>query len=269
MTDPVTQSDIFVPLTKERIYPVSEVFTSFQGEGVWSGTPMTFIRLAGCTVGKPYSKGMYEEGNLYGARTPGILPVYTEECTLYDGRKFPCDTDYRVKERLTVPKIMALIPDDIIHVNITGGEPLMHDLSELLDGLFEHGKEIHIETSGTKKILASDNGTDFDWVCVSPKFNCLKSSLRRADEIKVLVDKIFQPELEMMNCLNDDGSKSMVDILELAEDKTVFLQPVNEENAIDVENLKLCLEWQRKYPAFRLSIQLHKVIEHFINVHIR
>ena len=34
------------------LYPVAEVFHSIKGEGFWTGVPMKFIRLAGCTVGK-------------------------------------------------------------------------------------------------------------------------------------------------------------------------------------------------------------------------
>src|SRR5579864_2811065 len=77
---------------RRMIYPVAEIFQSIQGEGRWQGTPMTFIRLAGCTVGKPYSAE---------ARKTLGLPIYVEKCCDVFGTGFPCDTDYRVKQRLT------------------------------------------------------------------------------------------------------------------------------------------------------------------------
>ena len=31
-------------------YPIAEIFYSIQGEGRWTGRPMVFLRLAGCSV---------------------------------------------------------------------------------------------------------------------------------------------------------------------------------------------------------------------------
>src|SRR6185369_16374948 len=96
--------------------PVAEVFTSIHGEGHWAGTLMTFIRLAGCTVGKPMAKG--------------LLPILSTGaqstmCTTFDGRQFPCDTDYNMTGKWTVEELLMEIPHNVRHVCITGGEPLM------------------------------------------------------------------------------------------------------------------------------------------------
>src|SRR5271155_1867576 len=109
----------------EKLYPIAEIFTSPQGEGQYCGTMMTFIRLAGCSVGKPFPKDRY-----YREQDP--LPIYTEMCTLYDGRTFECDTDYRVKERLEVSQILDRIPAEVDHVCISGGEPFIHNLNPLV-----------------------------------------------------------------------------------------------------------------------------------------
>ena len=79
---------------EEQKYPISEIFTSPQGEGVYAGAMMTFIRLAGCTVGKPFPKEKYQSRKdpIEGAHNIPGLAVYTEKCTLYDGREFACDT---------------------------------------------------------------------------------------------------------------------------------------------------------------------------------
>jgi organic radical activating enzyme len=152
-------------------YPVAETFASFQGEGAFAGTSMYFIRLAGCTVGKPFPKEMYQDRDLP-LDTPGnisgkALPIYTEKCTLYDGREFPCDTDYRVHERLSVVDILSRVPYNYDRVCITGGEPLMHNLESLVTAL-KITKFVHIETSGTQPFqkCLSDNKI---WVTLSPK----------------------------------------------------------------------------------------------------
>ena len=111
-----------------------ESFYSIQGEGFHTGKPAYFIRLAGCDVNCHW-----------------------------------CD----VKESWDISEDQYLSIDEIISnvikysaetVIITGGEPLMHNLSELTDALKEKKKKIHLETSGTHPISGH-----FDWICFSPK----------------------------------------------------------------------------------------------------
>lgn len=249
-------------------YPISEIFTSPQGEGQWAGTTMTFIRLAGCSVGKPFpnerkldelTKVLPPTANAFSESI--ALPIYTEQCTLYDGRTFACDTDYRVKERLSAEAIRQRIEPGVGHVCITGGEPLIHDLTELFRALHMQWT-IHIETSGTIDIrnkverhlfqrLRGDNDL---WITVSPKFGTLKEMVETADEIKILVDEHFDP-----NTLPEgvDGHDM------------VYLQPVNYEHSVNGNNLRLCMEWQKKYPRWKVCVQLHKVLEHYIQERVR
>jgi 7-carboxy-7-deazaguanine synthase len=245
------------------VLPISEIFVSPQGEGVYTGTPMCFIRTAGCTVGKPFPKAYYREGEALEVG-PGLrdvvvekplLPIYTEKCTFSDGREFACDTDYRVKFRMSIESIIEKVPQNVMHVCITGGEPLMHQgrLLPLLRQLRGRGYKIHIETSGTINLAPS---LPIDWLTVSPKLGVLDLMLTRANELKILVDDDFN--------LN----RFPFSLVELASYRPVFLQPVNHEHSVNAHNLKLCVDWQKKYPCFRISLQLHKVLEHFIGERI-
>lgn len=238
-----------------KMYPIAECFTSPQGEGVYAGQMQTFIRLAGCTVGKRYPAVEYQK------TSPGVgtLPIYTEECTLYDGRKFACDTDYRSHVRYNAHQLVAKIPSGVDNVCITGGEPLMHDLSTLIMYIFGVGRIVHIETSGTIfRPLNSDI-----WVTVSPKKGILPSMLRRANELKILVDEKFNPEEPIET---DEGSYYLAT---LAESKPVFLQPVNFEKSINPKNLRLCMDWQKKFPGLRVCLQLHKAMSVYLNEEVR
>lgn len=252
-------------MIENKQYPISEMFLSQQGEGTFAGQMQFFIRFAGCTVGKPYSKDRYEERySTDTAERPLHLPIYTECCTLYDKRQFPCDTDYRVKDRLTADQILSHIPDNVANVCITGGEPLMRDMSEVFNVLCDAGKKIHIETSGTiDQFLSKDV-----WVTVSPKFNCCVRMLHRADELKILVDKDFDIN-DPIQAVHSDGMVHALSLHELAKQKPVFLQPINRENEVDSDNLRLCMDLQIKYPNFRLSPQLHKVLSVFIGELVR
>lgn len=236
-------------------YPISELFTSPQGEGSHAGVLMTFIRLAGCSVGRRYPKTEYEP--------VGSLPIYAEECTTYDRRTFCCDTDFRVKYRFTLEQIMEQIPKGIRHVCLTGGEPFIHELSPLVALIQQRGIMVHIETSGTLPIrrafhpLEDNHENDYTkdvWITVSPKLGVLDEMVNRANEIKLLVDDEF--DLKMVPA-------------SIRHHHTVYIQPINEANSVNVRNLKLCVELQKLHPNWRLSLQLHKVLSEYLEEVIR
>src|SRR3972149_301887 len=107
----------------EKKLVVNEKFVSIQGEGYWVGTPMSFVRLAGCPVGG-------------GDRI----------CKDYTSREFPCDTKYQGGELLTVREVVDwCVKMGQNRVCITGGEPFSYDLSDLVDQLSRGGFRLHIE----------------------------------------------------------------------------------------------------------------------------
>ena len=98
---------------------VSEIFTSFQGEGPYVGTPATFLRLYGCNL----------------------------ECEW-------CDTDISTYEILSVDDVAEIILTQMEFNNIktliiTGGEPTlqMEEIKRLIKELPEDIK-IQMETNG-------------------------------------------------------------------------------------------------------------------------
>jgi organic radical activating enzyme len=136
-------------------YPVVEIFNTVQGEGFWTGEPMCFVRLAGCNLACPW-----------------------------------CDTDHRQKMVLSAEDICDKVNrvtegTSIKRVCITGGEPTIHDLEELV--FFLSSKfYINIETNGTNEI---DRNVIGDWITVSPKFPPGLSAicLTGGDELKLPV----------------------------------------------------------------------------------
>ena len=107
-------------------YPVAETFCNIQGEGTYTGTWMFFIRLAGCNVGR------YEAFD----QAPGPLRVFNSQhsiCTSLAGERFLCDTDYHKYNEFTAEELACqLATSGANHVCITGGEPFMHNLYNLL-----------------------------------------------------------------------------------------------------------------------------------------
>ena len=114
--------------------PIVETFHSVQGEGAWMGSNAFFIRLAGCDVGCPW-----------------------------------CDTKISWNAKRHPQIAIADLVNEAVNaqpamVVITGGEPLMHDLSELTRSLKSQNLRVHLETSGSHPFSGN-----FDWVTFSPK----------------------------------------------------------------------------------------------------
>lgn len=137
-------------------YQVNELFHTVQGEGVLVGTPSTFIRLQGCTVGCVW-----------------------------------CDTKYTWAaggNRWSVESIMQELKYH--HVVVTGGEPTMYNLDGLLVALQGEGHYVQLETSGQNGIKGMVLP---DWITWSPKENLkydaaydIKDS---ANEVKWVLDE--------------------------------------------------------------------------------
>lgn len=195
------------------VLPVMESFYTIQGEGAHTGKAAFFIRLAGCDVG----------------------------CTWCDVKD-----SWNAEEHPSIP-IHKLLADALLHpadmVVITGGEPCMYDLSELLNGLRQSGKQSHIETSGAYKLQG-----EAYWVCVSPKKfkKPLPEMISLADELKVVV---YHPsDLEWAESFLKDVKPSC----------QLFLQPeFSKSNKI----AQLIVEYVKNNPIWRISLQTHKTLD--------
>jgi len=207
-------------------YAISERFKSVQGEGVYAGTPMAFIRFVGCSVGKKVCHACDTDWEkMHGYRGGGM---------------------YSARE-------LRLWAHPFKHICLTGGEPFdQPELVSLVQMFHSIGAIVHIETSGT--IRRPDGITDprLLWVCVSPKPGFREAEMQIADEIKVIVPGLGRVE----------DWPTLGDALKWAEaGKTVFLQPRNSVHKVDADNLALCQQLVLEHPQLRLSVQLHKLLE--------
>src|SRR5262245_393936 len=187
-------------------YPIAERFKAPQGEGMFTGTPMAFIRLVGCSVGK------------------GI-------CTA-------CDTDFEIIQHnlgggLYEPQELLEWCGNYYHVCITGGEPFDRDLEPLVDVLLSDTniQTVHIETSGTRNIptwVVAGQSTDSVWLTVSPKPGWHSEAIDIADEVKVIYGGLGDgpgwPTVEQARLWARRG-------------KAVYLQPRNDYKTIAKDNM--------------------------------
>jgi organic radical activating enzyme len=189
-----------------------EAFYTLQGEGYHQGRAAYFIRLGGCDVGC----------------------FWCDVKESWDASKHP---------QITIEEIIAEAKKNPGRLAvITGGEPLMHDLTELTTQLQEAGFETNIETSGSSALSGSWN-----WICLSPKkFKApLPPVVALANELKVVVYNKHDFEwAETYAAQVNAGCK-------------LYLQPEWDKAA---EVTPLIIDYIKANPKWELSLQVHKYI---------
>jgi 7-carboxy-7-deazaguanine synthase len=126
-------------------YAVKELFRTLQGEGGLAGTPMVFVRFAGCNLWSG------REEDRAGAR-----------CDF-------CDTDFVGGERFTVDELVDRVAAlaGPRWICFTGGEPLLQLDRPLLERVRGRGYRVAVETNGT--VALGGLRPLLDWICMSPK----------------------------------------------------------------------------------------------------
>ena len=192
--------------------PVMEHFYTVQGEGFHQGKAAYFIRLGGCDVGC----------------------VWCDVKESWDSEKHPL---LKIKDLiLNIKKTSAKI------VVITGGEPLMHDLTLLTKELKSAGLKTHLETSGAHPLSGK-----WDWICLSPKkFKApLPGILPKAHELKIII----------FNKSDFGWAEKYAD--RVSEKCKLYLQPEWDKAS---EVTPTIIEYIKKNPKWELSLQIHKYI---------
>jgi len=205
-------------------YSVKEIFYTLQGEGGQAGMPAVFCRFAGC--------------NLWSGREEDRAQAVCRFCdTDFVGTDGTLGGKFANAGELAA-RIEAQWPAGEAHrlVVCTGGEPLLQLDAPLIEALHARGFRIAVESNGT---LEAPEG--IDWLCISPKAGAPWLQ-QRGQELKVVWP---QPGLDL-------------DTLErIGEFTHRFLQPMDGPDA--AANTAVCIETCRRRPAWRLSLQTHKM----------
>lgn len=193
-----------------KYIPVMEHFYTLQGEGYFTGEAAYFIRLAGCDVGCVWCD-------------------VKESWTVNENQLIPIDD--LANEALKYPGRLIVI---------TGGEPLMYDLSNFTKKLKEKGFKINIETSGAYPLSG-----ELDWICVSPKkFKpVLKEVIEKANELKCIVFNKSDFEFAEQNRQLTAGYCEF------------FLQPEWSKNETMLPQI---IDYIKQHPKWKISLQTHK-----------
>ena len=201
-----------IKVNNGKILPLMETFTTIQGEGFHSGKSAHFLRIGGCDIGCHWCD-IKESWN------SNLYPL------------------------IKVEKIIETIDPLINLIVISGGEPLIWNMSLLTDALKKRNKKVHLETSGAYQLSGY-----WDWICLSPKKNKLPvpELYKRANELKIIVynkhDLIFAKK----------NAKYV------KKDCILFLQP---EWSKKEKVMPFISKFMLENPNWRLSLQTHKYLD--------
>ena len=202
---------------------ISEIFYSLQGEGVYSGVPMAFVRFQGC----PF-------------RCRWCDSQYTWE---FDGGG-----------EMSLDEVLASVAQwPGKRVCITGGEPLAHvrDLKRLAVALHERGYWTEVETAGGH-LLPKDTPVD-SWVV---DVKCPSSEMERFNKYGIVAALRPQDQLKFVVADRRDFDFALGVLAEHKPTCYVLFAPVFGE--IDAAELA---EWVKtEAPESRLSLQIHKFL---------
>ncbi len=187
-----------------------EDFYTIQGEGSYQGHAAYFVRLGGCDVG----------------------------CVWCDVKEsWPVDAHPKTEIRTIVSRAKKSgAPIGVV----TGGEPAMHDLTELTKAFKDNGIRTHVETSGAYPLTGI-----WDWVCLSPK------------KFKAPVDSVYSQANEMKIIVynRSDFEWAEKEATKVSANCRLFLQP---EWSKEKEMLPLIIDFVKGHTRWSISLQVHK-----------
>lgn len=202
--------------TKKRVdlgemLPLMEAFYTIQGEGYHKGTAAFFIRIGGCDVGCHWCD-VKESWNA-DLHPPTSIEYIASQAQKYSNT-----------------------------IVVTGGEPLMWNMTPLTELLSKKGLKTHIETSGAYPLTGHWN-----WICLSPKKRKLPlpEAYSKANELKVIIYN------------KDDFKFAEEQAQKVSENCVLYLQP---EWSVREKVTTFIVEYVMKYPKWKISLQIHKYL---------
>ncbi len=208
----------------KKTYAVKEAFYTIQGEGHHSGRPAVFLRFSGCNLWSGLEKDRHKA-----------------ICQF-------CDTDFWGTDGENGGKYVAAELADLVaglwpdandpakFIVCTGGEPMLQIDPALIKELHDRNFEIAVETNGTIEVPPG-----IDWICVSPKAGT-DIVQKTGHELKLV-----HPQ----NKLHPGDFESW-------DFNHFYLQPMDGPEL--KKNTALCLDFCKKNPRWKLSIQTHKLL---------
>ena len=139
-----------------NLFKVNEIFTSIQGEGIYTGVLCLFVRFSGCNMSCQFCDTLHEKVN------------------------------YEVTSRELFKLILAKNVTKTKHIVLTGGEPLLQPLIEnLIVELVDRNYRVHLETNGTLELNSRTQAMCYS-ISMSPKVPINKIKVKECTNLKII-----------------------------------------------------------------------------------
>lgn len=153
-----------------------------------------------------------------------------------------CDTDFDNGYEMYIADILEHIKQYPCKWIIwTGGEPTIQLTDEILVNFRNAGYKQAIETNGTRNVPSL-----IDYITCSPKINYykVKEKIPYAQEIRLAIK----------------AGGQIPDISIFPKADNYFISPIFDGEKPNMRNINYCVEFIKKNPVWKLSLQIHKLI---------
>ena len=180
---------------------ITELFSSFQGEGPYAGKRQIFIRFAGCRLSCFYCDTAYAR-----EPKPGFCTVFGSEASSKNKSiKNP------LPSTLVIDFVKELITPDLHSISYTGGEPLLS--SSFVKEIAKEAKSMHlknfIETNGYSASAFASIADYFDFASID-----IKLRKHRAVEEKDY-SGLYRNAMDCIKIAADKGLETIVKVVVL------------------------------------------------------
>jgi len=204
--------------------PIVEIFSSFQGEGLWIGRRQIFLRFAGCNLDCNY-------------------------CDTPESKFSDNGTLMSVNE--VIEKIEKLKTPDLHSISFTGGEPLLY--SEFINEIIQ---KIDI------KVMIETNGTLPESIHNINRINCVSLDIKLSEHFKKnWNDEIFEKEIYSLKLLIEQNTNIYCKLVVFPSTDSNFLRKIAKKLFVEVGNKKIPIIIQPVSPIEIWKNNTHKLFK--------
>jgi len=204
--------------------PIAEIFSSFQGEGLWIGRRQIFVRFAGCNLDCRYCDTPQSRSS-----DNGILMSVDE----------------------VLEKIEKLKTSDLHSISFTGGEPSLY--SEFIDKIIQ---------KTNIKVMIETNGTLPDSFQNISKIGCVSMDIKLSEHFKENYDDdIFEKELQSLKLLIEQNTNIYCKVVVLPSTDSDLLRKIAKRLSLEIKEKNIPIVIQPASPVEQWKNNTHKLFK--------